>query len=347
MVELEVLLAEWNRRTKGIQLAMKSRGFEDSQTTDLARNVRAVGVHIANNFEMYSEALQITVALHDAFQDTPSVLERTREDIDTLEGLIKAKADRKREQDAQRREIELDLLIGSDRLIIDEQRISYGGRQLKTEQVTRLRWGVYKYYINGIRASRQFTIWIGTNDSQRDIVIECVRFLESESTITERFQTIISKIWRAVGTRILLEWVDQIMKGETIVVGDAHINKSGIVLTKRVWLRSERILTPWEELAKLTHDGKLTISCTKDRKAFVSLSLRETDNAVVLDSLLDVLWKEGNYAKLRAGTLFRPLSPPKPPDPWAPDEKNPRHAGNPSPLGNPPWVKKKPKPKPS
>ena len=78
-----------------------------------------------------------------------------------------------------------------------------------------------------------------------------------------------------------------------------------MLLNKRVWLRSEQVLAPWEELAKVTNDGKLVVSSTKDRKASVSLSLRDVDNAVVLDSLLDILWKDGNYAKLRSGTLFR------------------------------------------
>jgi len=87
--------------------------------------------------------------------------------------------------------------------------------------------------------------------------------------------------------------------------GGATVIKTGIWLPKRKWFSSEPYFAQWEELSKSSQGGALWIGSTKESKASVSLALRDVDNAVILERLLEILWKDGNYAKLRSGALFQ------------------------------------------
>lgn len=247
----------------------------------------------------------MTTCVRDVFEEVPEVAEITEEDADALGEIITAKEQRRKRDDEFRRAVEFDAMIGRDRLQINHKFISYKGRRLELEEVTRLRWGIFKRYTNGVRTNREFTIWVGPTDHGRAIVIECVRFMESEDTVLQRFATIIDKLWKAVGFRVLLELASKLMAGESVSFGEAVVNNAGIWLPKRKWFSSERYFAPWEELRQGTKGGELWIGSTKEPKASVSLGLRDIDNAVILERLLEILWKDGNYAKLRSGTLFQ------------------------------------------
>jgi hypothetical protein len=122
--------------------------------------------------------------------------------------------------------------------------------------------------------------------------IECARLFEPEGKVLERYSTVIDKLWRAAGVRILLETAGRLMSGETVQIGEANISKKGMWLGKRSWFKSEPYFAGWEELTKVTDSGQLRIGSTREPKASVALSLRDADNAVVLERLLGVLWKD-------------------------------------------------------
>ncbi len=303
-VELLVLvIKKWDAVAQPVQLAMRSKGLPEEHSTEVGTLARSVAVSLANDYGFHKEAQQIIACLHNTFQEVRRVSERTEEDLDLLAVLIDNKQQEEVEAEQRRQEMTLHLVIGSDLLEITPQSISYQGRSLKTEQIGGVKWGIYKQYLNGIRVDRRFTVWVG--GAHGEITIECVRFLESEEKVLERFITVIDKVWRTVGLRLLFQMANAVMAGAHIDFGDARLTKDGIWLPKRGWLSSGPYFGRWEELTKSTSDGCLSISSTREEAASASLSLRDVDNAVVLDRLLDFLWKEGNYAKLRDCVLFR------------------------------------------
>lgn len=303
--DLEEKLSEWDTVAQPIQLLMKSRGLRDAHSIEVAQQVRSVAVTLANECDLHDQAQRITSILHDVFEEVPEVAEVAEQDSEALDEILAAKEARRKREEEYRREIALDMIIGKDRLQINHEFIAYKGRRLSLDEVARLRWGILKHYTNGIRTNREFTVWIAPADHGRGIVVECVRFLESERTVLQRYLTIIEKLWKAIGFRLLLDMAARLMRGEALTFGDVAVIKSGIWLPKRKWFSSERYFAPWEELSKATQGGELWIGSTKEPKASASLSLRDLDNAVILERLLDILWKDGNYAKLRSGTLFQ------------------------------------------
>jgi hypothetical protein len=302
---IEDRLLAWDAIAQPIQLLMKSRGLKDAHSIEVAGHVRSTAVRLANEFGLHKQAQQMTSLLCDVFGEVPAVAEIAQQDSETLDEILSAKEASRKREEQYRKEIELDILIGKDRLQINHEFIAHKGRRLGLDEVTSLRWGIFKSYTNGIRTRREFTIWVAPADRSRTIVIECVRFLESEQTVLERYVAILEKLWKAAGFRILLDIASRLMRGETVLFGEAAVTKSGIWLPKRKWFSSERYFAQWEELSKATQGGALWIGSTRESKASVSLALRDVDNAVVLERLLHILWKDGNYAKLRAGTLFQ------------------------------------------
>jgi hypothetical protein len=305
IAQTEKLVSVLGELARPIQLIMKSRGLKDLHSIDVSRKVRSAAIHLANDFGRHREAQRITVGLSEAFRDVPEIAEVTAEDVSALDEIMTEKAESQKRQEERRKAVELDLPIGNDQLRIAIDFIQYRDIRMKTDDICSLRWGIYKHYLNGVRVQRHFTIWIEASTCPVTMEIECVRLFEPESKVLERYGTIIDKLWKAAGVRILIDIATRLMSGETVQIGHASITKSGIWLDKRSWFKSEPYFGAWEELTKVTASGQLKVGSTREPKASVAMSLRDVDNAVVLERLLDILWKEGNYARLEAGTLFR------------------------------------------
>jgi hypothetical protein len=305
IAQVEKRVSDWGESARPIQLITKSRGIKDIHSLDVARMVRSVAIRLANEFGMHREAKRITAGLSEAFRDVPEIAETSAEDVTALDEIVTARTESQRREDHRRKEVELDISIGSDRLQIGADFIQHKHVRMKTDDVCSLRWGIYKHYVNGVRVQRNFTIWAAASSCPITMEIECVRWFEPESKVLERYGLIIDKLWRAAGVRILFEIAGRLMGGETVRIGEANISKKGMWLGKRSWFKSEPYFAGWEELTKVTVSGQLKIGSNREPKAGVALPLRDIDNAVVLERLLGILWKDGNYAKLEAGTLFQ------------------------------------------
>ena len=57
-------------------------------------------------------------------------------------------------------------------LIATEKEISFNDQTLATASITGIRFGIYKHYVNGIRTSQSYCIWVGGEN--KVIQIECV-----------------------------------------------------------------------------------------------------------------------------------------------------------------------------
>lgn len=192
-----------------------------------------------------------------------------------------------------------DLQIGNDRLRMSESVIEYRGVRVDTQAVWHVRWGIYVLRVNSIPTQRMFTIWAGP------IQIECVRFLDSWDLAHSRFCAIVEALWSIVGTRIMASMIRSLQVGNTVQVGAVQVTRGGLWLPHRTWFKTEPCFAQWSDVTKSCEDGFLNIGSIAVPKARASLSFRDTNNAVVLDRLLDLLRRDGNCERLQRGTLLR------------------------------------------
>ena len=290
LLDLKGQLAAWTEDTADIGHDGEEALEEVSK--GLIRLVRGLAVDLANDRQQFAIAKTLTEYLKQHFGHIDEAAENIEEDLATLERLIGQEAERLR---AQR----LDVSIGQDRLVMGPDEVWYRGQRVRTVAVDRVRWGIYKHYINGIRVNRSFAIWLGTPHSS--IEIECVRAFERETVVRERYGQILDHVWTLVGARLVREMLAGLAKGETRAFPGLTVRRDGVGLMKRRWFRSEPYFAVWEELRYSSVGGNLVISSGKESSATCSLSYRDVDNVHILEALLDYLWKDGNHARLTRG----------------------------------------------
>jgi hypothetical protein len=210
----------------------------------------------------------------------------------------------------------LDIMIGRNRLTLDMEYAAFMGIRLKCDEIARVRWGIFKQYMNGIRTVRSYTVGMGTGERiavplvtvwrqkppDNEITIECARLMERENTIRERYSTIVANVWEIVGVTILRNLLRGLDRGETFPVGSTAVTKDGVWITDDGFFKSERRFVPWEKLAMSSAKGQLHLG-EDGRGPSISMSFRDVDNVVVLERLIEFLWSDHNFLKLRRGEL--------------------------------------------
>ncbi|MBT9167924.1 MAG: hypothetical protein DDT19_01268 [Syntrophomonadaceae bacterium] len=301
MPTLYKYLKTWDQIAQPIQLIQQSKGIDDPHSKELAQDLRVLAINMANSYEMHPEAKQITKMVAEIFKELPRFAEKVSEDLTALEDVLKHKAKSKEEERKWRNERVIDIEIGKifkKRLIITPEFISYNGEKIITDEVTRVRWGVFVQVINGIRRS-YYTIWIGT--PAQIFEIECNTTFDSSTTVEKRYEMILAKLWKAVCIRLVGETLNRLSSGEKLAYDDIVVDKNGILLRKRKFLGSDPFYSKWEELSISNAAGAFVIQATKEKKASATLYYRNIDNVHILETVMRFLWKDGNYQKLRSG----------------------------------------------
>lgn len=295
-------LKAWDQIAQPIQLIHHCKGLDDSHSKELAQDLRGLALTMANTYEMHSEAKQISKIMSEIFKELPQFSERVAEDLTVLDGLIEQKRKSAEEERKWRGEMSLDIEIGKimkDRLIITPERISYKNRTIKTEDVSRVRWGIFVRVTNGIRDS-YYTIWIGTTAQQ--FQIECNTTFDSTSVVEKRYQTILDKLWKNVCRRLIEQTLQRLSDGEKLIFNDIVVDKDGILLKKHKFFGADDpFYAKWEDLSISNAAGAFVISATKEKKASSTLYYRNVDNVHILEAVIRFLWKDGNYQKLSRG----------------------------------------------
>lgn len=300
---IEKLLRTWDQIAQPIHLTMQSKGLPDEHSTRLAHELRDFTIYIANKLDMHEHSKILSTLLLDIFKDLPIFAEKLSEDAIVLDEILDEKKKNAAEEERWKKDIHLNTIIGDNKLVISHDKIAYRGISLNTDEVDRVRWGIYKRSVNLIPVERKFTIWVG--DGKRELEIECVRFLELESIVLERYILIVNKLWKAVCTRLLRESLMRLSNGESISYGDITVFKNGIHIWRRVFFGEDKIVfCPWTDLQVYSADGMYILQSKSDRKVKGSLSYRDINNVHILESIISFLWKDGNYKRLERGEFI-------------------------------------------
>lgn len=301
------VLTQWDQLAQPIQLISKNRGIDEDMSCFMADRIRDTALYLANTYGLHEEAKIISERMSIVFQELPQFSETVNDDLSSLEEIIANKNKAIEEDEEWKRSITLDIEFGKifkDRLIITPQVFVFNKTKYLLSAITRLRWGVYTHSTNGIRDHTSYGVWVGTRD--KIVNIECSLKLELDSTSKERYGTVINKLWRAVGVRLMFETLSRLSSGETVTYGrnGLRVDKDGIYLIRNKFFgANESIHCRWEEFTYSGYQGSLHITSRKEKKICGQLSYRDDDNTHILESILDFLFKDGNHIKLRQGAF--------------------------------------------
>ena len=289
--QLIQVVKNWDIVAQPIQVSTKSRGLYHDASHRVARLVRDLAVYMFNENGKLSFSQQLTNMLQDVFAEVGEVAERTAEDVDALDEIAENQARqirtaRKRAEE-WRREITFEADVGAlfkDKLRISPEGIEWQGRSWDLDSITRIRWGGTRHSVNGIPTGTTYSIIFGNGHDYTQIQLR-------KETIYSNF---IDRLWRAVGVRILTEYLEGLRDGKKYRFGSNVIDDYGMELEiKKLFSSNERVYCRWGELVIWNAAGEFCIGKKDSKKISAAFSYQGDDNIHVLEAAIRMFWKRG------------------------------------------------------
>ena len=285
------VVKNWDTVAQPIQISTKSRGLDHDASHRVAGLVRGLAIHMFNEHGKLDFSQQLTNMLQEVFAEVGEVAERTAEDAAALgeiaEQRVRLIEDAKNRAEEWRREITYEADVGAifkDKLRISPEGIEWKGRRWDLDSITRVRWGGTRHSVNGIPTGTTYSIIFGNGSNYASIE------LKKEAT----YSNFIDCLWRAVGVRLLTEYLKGLRDGKKYRFSSAVMSDHGMELErKKLFGSNERVFCRWGELVIWNGAGVFCIGKKEDKKLAAAFSYQEEDNIHVLEAAIRMFWKRG------------------------------------------------------
>ena len=278
------LVTEWDAVAQPIQLSMKARGLKHDLSSDLAYQIRQLGIDLFNDYGFLDIANELTNTLLEVFAELPDVVERLGEDQDTIEDFFKQRDNANEEAEQWARDITYEAEVGivfKDKLRISPDGVQWRNKTYPLNTITHARWGGVAHSINGIPSGTTYTIVFGDKNTESEV--------ELKNSTT--YQSFIEKFWRAVGMNLLTQMANDLKGGKHLYMGDAEIDDDGVMLTKHKFLGNEKVYCKWSEATVSTGQGYFNVHSENDKKVYSQMSYIEVPNVHIFEALIRMSFK--------------------------------------------------------
>lgn len=282
---LEKVVREWDIIAQPIQVSLKSRGLEHEISLDLGRQIRSLGVDVANENGFFNASKKITHILQDVFAELPDFAARLNEDSETLEDLFQQREEASAEAEEWKSSIAYEADIGAifkDKLKISSEGIEWKNKTFPLNKITRVRWGGVKHSVNGIPTGTTYTVAFGDSNSEGTV----------ELRREEVYREFLDRLWKTVCVRLMHDTLVALKNGEKIKYGDAIIDDYGVELTRHKFFSSERAYFKWDKVSTWSADGNFIIGAQDDKKCYSQISYLYAANAHIIQSCISASFKK-------------------------------------------------------
>jgi len=279
--ELEELIEAWDAIAQPIQLSTKALGIDHRMSIDLAVNIRSLSIDLFNDHNMLNICKRINELLKDIFKEVPQIYDKAHEDSATIETIL---SDRERSKEKQKefdQEITYQTDIGlifKDKLKISPKGVDYKSQHLDLAKIYSIRWG-------GVSGNYGTTYTIAMCDDEGyEIRIETSEFTQ--------YNAFTDCLWKAVGVRILGEYLEVLKGGKKLEIGGYKFDDFGIYLkVEKLFGSGESIYTKWDEVSYGSHAGSLNITSTKNNKLKASIDFMTVWDVHILEAMIRISFK--------------------------------------------------------
>lgn len=287
LVSVWKLTDNWNLVLKPVQLISKARGIDHLQSKEFAVTIRGLGLYLNNELAMPGVAKDLALTLKSKFPTLAEFSERLGEDLTTLDEVIEQQSAAAQQQKEWEESITYSADVGmvlKEELKISPDGVAWKGQLLPLSSIRSIRWGGTRHSVNGIPTGTTYEIHIA-NDKAR-VTIN----LRNGTT----FSSFTDKLWRAVGTRLVVDYLTRLKAGESMAFGPAIVSDDSIILPRHKFLSSEPVRLGWHQVKMWSADGSFVLASTVDKKVYASLSYSGLDNIHVLETIIQVSFKNGH-----------------------------------------------------
>jgi hypothetical protein len=232
-------------------------------------------------------AKDLALTLQSKFSTLAECLERLGEDVTTLDEVIEQRSAAAQQQKEWEKDITYTADVGmvlKEELKISPDGVAWKGQLLPLTSIRSVRWGGTRHSINGIPTGTTYEIHIA-NDKTR-IAIN----LRNGTT----FSSFTDKLWRAVGSRLVVDYLTRLKAGESIAFGPAIVSDDSILVPRHKFFSSEPVRLGWHQVKIWSADGSFVLASTADKKVYAALSYSELDNIHALETIIRVSFKNGH-----------------------------------------------------
>lgn len=287
------VVKNWDSVAQPIQVSAKGRGISHDESHRVAGLVRSLAVYMFNEHGKLEFSQQLTHMLQDVFAEVGEVAERIAEDADALEDIVEQRArlieDAKNGFEKWQREITYEADVGAvfkDKLRISPEGIEWKGCRWPLDSITRIRWGGTRHSLNGIPTGTTFSVIFGTRHDSTTIA------LINQTT----YSNFIDRLWKAVGVRLLTEYLEGLRDDKKYSFGDTVMSDIGMEMVRyKFFGGNERIFCCWGELEIWNDPGVFCIGKKGDKGLSAAFSYQKEDNIHVIEAAIRMFWKTGGY----------------------------------------------------
>lgn len=168
---------------------------------------------------------------------------------------------------------------------VNHEWLAYDGQQMPCAHITGFAYGKSFTEQRLIRTNTHHFKFRDTSGKVIEVAFNDVL----NSDVQETVNVMVDAIWQCFGNRIMNEILARLSRGETVTIGNLHLNKDGITYTYKPWFRKERTETvAWKDITgkKGNHFDFLELRDTARNKTFAMLGLVGVYNGQVLASIL-------------------------------------------------------------
>lgn len=289
--QLISVVKNWDIIAQPIQVSAKSRGITHDASIRVANKVRGLSVELYNSYGMLDSSLKITDVLLDIFAEVDDIVEQLCDDADALNDIAdhqteiieKSTSDEEEWRNIITYEADFGLIF-KHKLKISPEGISWNNRTWDLSSLTRVRWGVTKTSEYSFYTPPSYFVFWGTKN-------ELERLTLRDSEIFSEFTT---KLFNAVGSRLISEYIEGLRNGQKYRFGSSVIQDNGIELERyKIFGKNERKFFDWLDVVAWNEDGNFYIANKENKKFIESLSYQDVDNIHILDIMIQILFKTG------------------------------------------------------
>lgn len=291
--KLLTITRNWDNVAQPIQLSMKSRGLDEPLSSQVAREVRSLGVDLYNDHGYLELSKRISEILKELFAELPEVLEIVENDINTLEDLFYKKQEAKHKEQQLEESLNYSVEIGiimKDKLSISSKNITWKNKTYPLDTISRMAWGATRNSVNGIPTGTTYSITFGDTKSTSTV----------ETRRSSVYEEVIDRLWKTAGMVILTKMLNDFKNGQKLTFNNATIWDDGVTLVKTGgWFSSdEKKKFGWSEVQIYSSNGSLVIESTKEKKFVTAIAYQGIFNVHFLEQLIRMKFKDGNARKL-------------------------------------------------
>ena len=192
---------------------------------------------------------------------------------------------------AEERKHESHLQFGSGRKFnITKEGILDGDTFFAATNVNSLRWGIK---VTGYTGAESYDyLLVATNDAGRIIRVSWTSNKAGEDEQTKHFSGVVNAALNYLGVGVVEKLHKRLNAGQQIAIGPCMLNSQGIAFQTQGFLFKKDRFVSWRNINTDRRNGEVILTNKMEREVSIALSMRDTDNAVLLPVISTIMQRK-------------------------------------------------------